>query len=87
MPNRNLKNLQDIGEASQLVNDFKFVKNAYFDLKGRQRALIAKDQEIVDGDYWEDENFEEEIKLFDQRKKHYSEAQKLYRELKTKLDH
>ncbi|NIR47589.1 hypothetical protein GWO43_03735 [candidate division KSB1 bacterium] len=86
MSNKNLENLEDIGEASQLINDFKYVKQAYFDLKKRQRALIEQDKESVDGDYWEDENFEEEIKIFEQRRKLYEEGQQLYKLLKTKLE-
>ena len=86
MSSKNLKNLSDLGEAGQLVNDFKFVKKAYFDLKRRHRALISEDREHVDDDYWEDENFEDEIKIFEQRKKLYDEAQELYKALKTKLE-
>ena len=86
MPSRNLNSLEDIGEATQLVNDFKFVKKAYFDLKQQQRTLIEKDQENVDNDYWEDENFEEECKIFEKRKKLYDEAQELYKALKGKLE-
>lgn len=86
MPSKNLRNLEDFGEAGQLVNDFKFVKKAYFDLKHRHRAIIDKDKESVDQDYWEDENFEEEIKIFEKRKKLYDEAQELYKELKMKLE-
>jgi len=86
MPNKNLKSLQDLGEASQLVNDFKFVKRAYFDLKHRHRALLEKDKESVDDTYWEDETFEEEIKIFEKRQSLYDEAQRLYKELKDKLE-
>ena len=85
MPDRNIKNLEDLGEAGQLVNDFKFVKKAYFDLKQRHKGLLERGEESVDDDYWEDENFEQEIKIFEKRKKLYDEAQALYKELKDKL--
>ncbi len=86
MGSKNLKDLSDLGEAGQLVNDFKFVKKAYFELKARHRTLIGQDREHVQGDYWEDEGFEEEVKLFEQRKRLYDEAQELYRALKAKLE-
>lgn len=86
MSSKNLDNLNDIGEAARLINDFKIVKKSYFDLKHRHRFLIEKDIESVDDDYWEDENFEEECKIFEQRKKMYDEAQELYKTLKSKLE-
>ena len=86
MSNMKLKNLKDVAEATQLVNDFKFVKKAYFELKHKHLSLIEVDRENVDDDYWEDENFEDEYKLFEERKKLYDEAQELYKNLKLKLD-
>lgn len=86
MMNKKLNSLQDLGEVSQLVNDFKFVKRAYFDLKHEHLALINKDLEFVDDDYWEDENFGAEVQIFEKRKQLYNEAQELYKALRTKLD-
>ncbi|MFQ5706077.1 MAG: hypothetical protein ACE5HO_01425 [bacterium] len=86
MMNKKLNSLQDLGEVSQLVNDFKFVKRAYFDLKHEHFALIGKDLEFVDDDYWEDENFGAEVQIFEKRKQLYNEAQELYKALRTKLD-
>ncbi|MCG8608244.1 hypothetical protein MJD09_25075, partial [bacterium] len=87
MARSKLNTLEDIGEASQLVNDFKVSKKSYFDLKHKQLELISADKESVDNDYWEDENFEAEVKIFEERKKLYDEAQELYKALKTKLEH
>ncbi len=87
MPNKKLDNLGVLGEATQLINDFKFVKKEYFDLKHKHSSLIRKDTESVDDDYWEDESFEDELKLFEERKKLYDEAQELYKALKEKLQH
>jgi phage-related protein len=87
MARKKLNTLEDIGEASQLVNDFKVSKKSYFDLKHQQLELIGDDSESVDDDYWEDENFEAEIKIFDERRKLYDEAQELYKALKSKLEH
>lgn len=86
MPSKNLSNLDDIGEAGQLINDFKIVKDTYFDLKHKHLALLQEDVESVDDDYWEDEHFEEERKLFARRQELYDEAQQLYKALKTKLE-
>ena len=85
MPHKKLDNLGDLGEATQLINDFKFVKKEYFDLKHKHLSIIEKDSETVDDNYWEDESFEDELKLFEQRKKLYDEAQELYKALKEKL--
>ncbi len=85
MPNKKLDNLGDLGEATQLINDFKFVKKEYFDLKHKHLSIIGKDTESVDDEYWEDESFEDELKLFEQRKELYGEAQELYKALKEKL--
>ena len=87
MPSKNLNSLEDFGAAGQLINDFKFSKKAYFDLKHQQLELIGSDTETVDADYWEDEGFEEERKLFEERKKLYDETQELYKALKNKLEY
>lgn len=86
MSSENLDNLTDLGEATQLINDFKFVKKEYFDLKHKHLTMMEKDRESVDEDYWEDESFEAECKIFEKRKTLYDEAQMLYKALKEKLD-
>ncbi|MCH9007487.1 MAG: hypothetical protein O7G31_12145 [Calditrichaeota bacterium] len=86
MSNKHLNNLGDIGEATQLINDFKIVKKDYFTLKRQHRALIERDLEAVEDDYWEDESFEEEVKIFERRKALYDEAQDLFKALKSKLN-
>ena len=86
MSSKKLDSLSDLGEATQLINDFKFVKKEYFKLKHDHLALIQKDLESVDDDYWEDENFEDECKVFERRRKLYDEAQEIYKTLKAKLE-
>ena len=51
MSNKHLNNLGDIGEATQLINDFKIVKKDYFTLKRQHRALIERDLEAVEDVY------------------------------------
>lgn len=86
MAEKKLKNLTDVGEASQLVNDFKYVKKQYFDLKRKQRNLLEENRETVEDAHWEDATFEEECETFEARKKLHAEAQDLYRALKSKLE-
>ncbi len=77
--------MSDMGAAAQLVNDFKVVKESYFELKRKHLSLLSNNDEVVDGEQWQDSSLLEEMEIFENRKQLHDEAQQLYQSLKKLL--